>query len=220
MAYTVTDQDITNEMQVTLLETPNEGASYGSGLYTASEVAAALNYRLRDFYKRTGLVTKRTTDTGTNANQAEQNLPGDVIDILRVAYPDINGNTIAIMPGSATEADMFLSDEFGSNSAVDLPATFTLDTSGVLQILLLPPPNDNRAIDYVYVAQPTSLPTAPDGTHLECPDDFTPYIKYGALADLFGKTGETYDPVRAGMCEQLYELGVQMAKLLGTATSG
>ena len=212
MSYNVTDFNMTNEIQMHLLETPNSGASYSSGLYTSTEVAAAINYRLRDFYKRTGCVTKRVTDITTNANTTDQNMPNDVIDIIRVAYPNSSGTVSSILPGSELEQDLFQTDTYGSNAAIDVPQTYTLDVSGVLQLNMLPPPNASRTIDYVYVPQPTTLPTTPDGTLIECPTDFTPYIKYGALATLFGKSGETYDPVRAQLCEQIYELGVQLAR--------
>lgn len=212
MSYNVTDFQLTNEIQMALLETPNNGSSYSSGLYTASEVAAALNYRLRDFYKRTGIAIKRSTDYNTNANAVSQNLPVDIVDVVRVAYPDSNGDVVAIVPGSQLEEDIFTSDTYGSNAAIDVPQVYTLDVSGVLQLNLLPPPDASRTLDFVYVPQPTSLPSSPDGTLLECPTDFTPYIKYGALATLFGKSGETYDPMRAALCEQLYELGVQVAR--------
>ncbi len=212
MGYNVTDFQLTNEIQIALLETPNSGSSYSSGLYTSTEVAAALNYRLRDFYKRTGVTIKRSTDYSTNRDQVSQNLPNDVIDVVRVAYPDASGNVVAIIPGSQLEEDIFTSDTYGVDAAVEVPQVYTLDVSGVLQVNLLPPPDDSRTLDYVYVPQPTSLPTTPDGTLLECPTDFSPYIKYGALATLFGKSGETYDPMRAQVCEQFYELGIQVAR--------
>ncbi len=49
-------------------------------------------------------------------------------------------------------------------------------------------------------------------TTFSIPDDLTPFVKYGALADLFGKSGETYDPFREQICQQLYELGIDVAR--------
>lgn len=215
MSYSVTDSNLCNEIQMTLIETPNSGVSYGSGLYTSAEVAARLNYRLRDFYKRTKIVTKRdATNYAANANQREQNLPLDCIDVIRVAYPDTNGSVVALMPESIGATDMLVNDLWDSNAAVDQPGSYSLDNAGVKQLSFLPPPATARTVDFVYVPQPTTLASTPDTTLIECPDDFTPYLKWGVLADLFGKSGETYDPVRAGICNQLYELGVQMARLM------
>ncbi len=213
MAFSVTDFNICNTIQYHLLETPNGGVSYSSGLYITTEVSYDLNYRIKDFYKRTGLVVKHDgVNNSSIANQTDQNMPMDVIDLLRVAYPDVNGNIQPILRGSLEEETAYVGNLYGSAAAVDVPSIYTLDVSGVLQMSFFPPPNSSRVIDLTYVAQPTSLPTVPNGTLIEIPDDFTPYIKYGALADLFNKSGEVYDPFRAQICEQMYQLGIDVAK--------
>jgi hypothetical protein len=76
----------------------------------------------------------------------------------------------------------------------------------------MPPPDANSFARFHYTSVPTNLPSPPDMTILEISDDLTPFIKYGALADLFGKSGETYDPLRKQVCEELFELGVEAAQ--------
>src|SRR5437867_3180085 len=84
MAFTVTANSLYNEIQYTLMEPRDGGVTYPSGLYTPSEVADRLNHRLREFYKRTAAVVTRDTAITTLANTRDQNIPVDVIDIIRL----------------------------------------------------------------------------------------------------------------------------------------
>jgi hypothetical protein len=45
------------------------------------------------------------------------------------------------------------------------------------------------------------------------PDDFTWAVKFGALADLLGKDGQSYDPARAEYCEQRWQEGIELASI-------
>ena len=94
-----------------------------------------------------------------------------------------------------------------------MPYFYSIDTSKALCVNLFPAPSSAAVtLQLKYLPQLGTLPSTPNGTALNLPDDFTPFIKYGTLADLFGKTGETYDPARASICEQLFQLGVDTAK--------
>lgn len=215
MAYSVTDQNLYNEIQYHLLEVANNGASYGSGLYTTSEVVTTTNNRLQEFLKRTGCIVKRdNTNISSTANTNSVGLPADCIDVVRVGFPDTNGNIQAIPFGSTAETDTYVTNLRGdSSAAVDVPYIINLTvTSDVPQISMWPCPSASRTLDLLYTRRAATLPQTPDGTVVDCPDDFTPFVKYGALADLFGKTGETHDPVRADLCQSLFEMGVQLAR--------
>jgi hypothetical protein len=52
---------------------------------------------------------------------------------------------------------------------------------------------------------------------LSIPDDFTPYIVWGVLGEMFSKEGEASDPERAQYCRERYEEGVELARFM---TSG
>jgi hypothetical protein len=218
MAYTVTDQAVYNELQYHLLEAANSGASYGSGLFAVAEVVDRVQHRLSEFLKDTGVHVVRSTATSSTANVNAQSTPSDVLDVVRVGFPNSSSNTIPVPRGSALDSDLTKADNVGSNAAQDVPDYYTYDDAAIQTISFFPPPSASRAIDYLYVPQPTALPATPDGTVLDCPDDFTPFIKYGALADLFSKNGETHDPTRAAICEQLYQLGIDAARLLVSHT--
>lgn len=213
MSYNVTDRQLYNILQYTLIETPNNGASFGSNLYTVTEVTARANYRLDLFNKLSGIFTKNAvTDTvaSTVRNQVAVNL-ADLIDILEVSYNSGTGWNV-IPPGSATEADSFITDQVGAGASVTIPFFYTLDTAPLMSISLYPPPSSAGTLRMAYIPKIGLLPTVPDGTSITLSNDFTPYIKYGILADLFGKSGETYDPIRAQVCEQLFQVGAEVAK--------
>ena len=213
MAYSITDRQLYNSMQYTLLETPNNGASYGSGLYTAAEVASRTNQRLDLFNKLTAIHAKNNVTDAVTANVRNQTLTNlvDLVDMLEVSYkPTSTWNVLP--PGSATEADSFLGDQVGSDAAQSLPFFYAIEVAPLLEICLYPPPSSAGTLRMAYVPTLDNLSTTPDGTTIRLPDDFTPFIKFGVLADLFNKSGEAYDPVRAQLCEALFQLGVQTAQ--------
>ena len=57
------------------------------------------------------------------------------------------------------------------------------------------------------------LATAGAGVLLGVPDDFSPYIKWGALADLLGQDGQARDVARSAYCESRWQEGLQIAKV-------
>ena len=213
MSYTVTDRLFYNLIQYTLIEAPNNGASFGSGLYTSAEVVARTNYRLDLFNKLTAMYVKNNVTDAVIANvkgQKATNLT-DVIDMLEVSYkPSSTWKTIP--KGSSTEADAFLADQVGAGGTTSVPKIYTFDTAGLLAINLYPPPDTTGTLRMCYAPKIGTLPTTPDGTTINLPDDFTPYVKFGVLADLFNKQGEASDPVRGQLCEQIFQLGVSVAK--------
>jgi len=211
----MTDRQIINEIQYHLLETPNDGASYGSGLYTAAEVQARLQYKLYEFAKRTGYLVKRSVAISTTADRPYVDVPSDCIDIIRIAYPNSVGTMISIPLGSTMEAQTYVNDLVGTNSSVDVPYMYTTDvgvSADISRITLWPQPNASRTIDIIYIAKPTALNSTPNGTALEIPSDLCPFIKFGVLSDLFNKSGEAYDPQRAQLTAELFNLGVQVAR--------
>ena len=211
----VTDQNLYNECQMHLLETENNGASFGSGLYTVAEMVARTNYRLDLFNALTGVrVTynaSQTATTGVKGQDISTAAP-DMINPLYVFYSSDAGTTYYMLPkGSSLETDMYTTTQ----TAVTLPFHYALDSARVLNINLFPAPTfsgSNGKINLAYIPKIGVLPSTPNGTTISLPDDFTPFIKYGVLADLFRKSGETYDPVRAEICEQLFTLGVEVTR--------
>lgn len=198
-----------------LIETPTNGsAEPTTALFTRAEIMARCNYRQADFCKLTGCYPSFSTSllsTPAHITVAQNDItlavPEAAVDILEFAYDaDISTETI-IPKGAGFEATIF-TDE---TEAAEVPAFYQLDTAAPLYLRLSTPALTSSTVRLVYTALPTTLPSPGDSTVLVVPDEFCPFVKYGVLADLFGKSGETYDPLRAQVCENLYELGVQVA---------
>jgi hypothetical protein len=81
----MTDQDFFSVIQYHLLEPADGGIEYQSELYTDDELVSRTNFRLRDFYKRTNVVTARDITISTVANQRDQDHPDDMIGVIRLA---------------------------------------------------------------------------------------------------------------------------------------
>lgn len=194
------------------METPNNGASYASGLYTVAEVVGRFNFRANLFNKLTGAYTATGSQVATSGTKSQDvsTAAADLIDILAVFWSSDAGVSYEdLSVGSSFEADAYLSNQ----ASAATPILWALDTSKVLGITLIPAPlfsGSDGKLQLLYLPKLGTFPATPDGTSLSLPDDFTPFIKYGALADLFGKSGETYDPVRASICESLFQLGVEV----------
>ena len=80
------------------------------------------------------------------------------------------------------------------------------------QFGLSPTPGDVGTIGLLYIALAQTLTGNDIG--LVVPDDWTPYILWGALADLLGADGQSFDPVRSQYCQRRYQEGVELARLV------
>ena len=213
----VTDQQLYNLIQYSLLESADSGSTYLSGLYTVAEVVGRANYRLDLFNKLTNCIVNVSDHTLT-ANTRDQDLSSSIapwIDVLEITITQVDtSQTIYSIPkGSQMEADSFVTDQVGSNAAVAYPYLYTLDAAPILSISLLPPPSSAAGTMTVFhTPKISNLPTTPNGTALLIPDDLTPFIKFGVLADLFGDNDEANDPMRQKVCEMIFQLGVEITK--------
>lgn len=80
----MTDHDLYTLVQYHLIEPTDGGLTYTSDLYTPTEVAARTNFRLKEFYKRTNVITARDITLSTSPNERDQAYPDDMIDIIRL----------------------------------------------------------------------------------------------------------------------------------------
>jgi hypothetical protein len=78
-----------------------------------------------------------------------------------------------------------------------------------------PNPDDNGQLGVRYV--PYADVNFETCGRLPIPRMFTWAVKWGLIADLLKKEGEANDPVRAQAAEEIYAMGVNLAKVtLGT----
>lgn len=205
----ITDQAIFNEIQNSLLETPNSGASYSSGHWTASEVIGYANTRQQEFLKLTGiLLTRATLSTIPQINR--HTLPTAHITTHRVVYLSAAGVYTEIPRGDGYEADHGAADWPFNGTPV--PAIYTDGEVPTTQIQTMPAASAIGVLQVLFVALPAILTGL--GVALTVPDEFTPAIKWGIVSDMLGKVGRGQDPARAAWAEAQYQLGVEAAKVM------
>lgn len=207
VSCTVTDQDLVKYIQYHFLE-PATGDSWtGSEQFTLEDLTKALQRRRNQFLSDTGCVVTRTTGIPTTPGNPSMFLPDTVIAIRRLAFVTAGGTVYPLYPTD------ILSQRNYASTALYEPGTaysYSTGSSRPLEIDLAPPFAEPGTLDLIAVETGEDLdPTT--GVVLGIPDDYAPFIKWGAMADLLAKDGPARDPVRSAYCERRYHLGVLLA---------
>lgn len=141
--------------------------------------------------------------------------PQHIAIVLTVATPTPPPPVPIIVSSTAlTQVDTWELDngmtEWGTDTGT--PYAWHETTLPQQQIAIAPTPDDVGQIGLLYVALANVL----DGTGvaLTVPDDWTPYILWGTLGELLSSDGPSYDPVRAKYCQQRFDEGVELARLV------
>jgi len=202
-----TDQQVMTQLQYTVIEDPDGGQTWASGLWDMDEVIAYLNDRQNQFLKDTHF------QFGIALIDAVQgtyiyDLPDDWINTIRVLWINAAGETKEL-----TRSDIWEADYGMPNWSVvqGIPNIF-YDGDKPITLRVMPVPSENATIQIHYVPYAALLDGS--GELMTLPDEFVPSIKYGALADMFSKVGRAADPVRAEYCAKRYRMGVEIARLL------
>ena len=212
---TVTDRNLLDEIQYHTLETPDDGASLDSDMWTIGEWVDYLNARAVHFTAETKLILTRDAALATVIDQTQYDLGSgvntDLLEVHRVAWVDASGNSHGLLEGSTLTYDRLL-PTWTTSAASQEPETYIRAGRPQLKIEILPAPSAAGTLDILFTKRPAQLPQTPNATVLAIPDDFTPYIKYGAMADIFAKEGQANDPQKARYCEARYAEGILLAR--------
>jgi hypothetical protein len=194
---------IYSEIQRHLLESPIDGGLTWS-LWTADEVRGYLLQRLARFMVDTGLIRERRDVTGVTDRNVT--LPSDSLEVLRTVWNEAGTRNVLI------RADKWTLDNgaVGWETTTGTPVYYSEDTSSALGAEVAPTPSVPGTLELVIIAAPTLEKRC---SSINLPAIFTPYIKYGVMADMLSKQGEANDPQRATYCESRFSEGVELAKL-------
>src|SRR5262245_15312311 len=216
LSSTVTDRDIIQSVQFALLETATVQTSWtGTEQFTYTDITNALQNRMNQFLSDSAIVvTHSNVDWAVlTVGNLQQELSQNTIDIRRVAWLQD--------PPTPYYNTLWREDERSFTGGFPLwpgqpqtpPESYTIMGPPPLTIRIEPPTAADGTLDILTVdsttLNPSLLPTV-----LGIPDDLTPAIKWGVLADLLGKDGIASDQVRSDFCEKLYPQYVQLALLL------
>lgn len=203
----MTDQELLDELQRTVIEPPDLGVTWPSGLWTTAEIIGYANQRQDRMLKET-LVATSWLATALTPMQSQQDIPDGWL-ATRNAFLVYDGATVPLSPVSRREADLILPDW---GSTLDRPQWYIEEEWATRQLSLVPPPMLGGVL-HLYAAQ-VGFTLDGSGITLTIPDEFAPYLYYGVLADMFGKQGRAFDLPRAQYCEARYQEGVQLGQAL------
>src|SRR6266699_25486 len=210
LTYSVTDREIIQALQFHLLESASTQASWpGTAQFTYSQVTSAIQRRLNQFLSDTGVVVNRSIDS-TSTKNSRRSVPDTVIDVRRVAWIESNVYT------HLWEEDerALTASNMAWSTARDAPAAYSVMAIRPITLQIAPPPSAAGTVELLTVDTGPTLTPSSAATVLGIPDDLTPAVKWGALADLLAQDGEGRDLERAQFAEKRYQQYVALARLL------
>lgn len=211
--FTVTDHDLIKQIQYALLEDATSQTTWnGTSQFTLSDVINAIQRRRNQFLSDTGIVLTHSTQAASPPPISRETLTDTIIDIRRCAWLGASPFSYYKTMWREDEQSMTYSDLQWENTS-GTPNSYSVMAPPPLQLQVNPPPIASGTFDLVTVNSGANLTEGGAATILGIPDDLTPAIKWGALADLLGIDGQARDS-RANFCETRYQQFVQLARML------
>lgn len=208
----VTDIQLANTIIYRLLENGNANAAYPAlltDMFDPTEIANTMDRVQQQFLLDTGMIVTRTTIAGAVGNN-KYDLPTDSIRPRRVTWTDGSGVTSTLTQCDTWELDN-AADNWPSDNA-SVPIAWWETTLPQQRLAIALTPSAVGTIGLLYIQLAATLTGA--GVALTIPDDWSPYVLWGTLADLLGSDGPQFDPARASYCKRRYEEGVELARLV------
>lgn len=207
----VLDTYILNDSIYRLLENGNSDAAGTllTSMFSIQEIVDSMNRVQQAFLLETGAIVTRTTIAGI-VGKPKYDLPADSIRPRRLTWNDASDSLTRVLTQTDTwdldtGADHWPSDR-------DIPIAWWETTLPQQVVAVAKTPTNAGTIGLLYVALATTLTGA--GIAFTVPDDFTPYILWGTLSELFSSDGPAFDPVRATYCDQRFQEGIELARLI------
>lgn len=206
----MTDQALMTLLQQTMMEAPDGGTTWPSGLWSRAEVLAYMNERQNRLLKSCLFQLGLSAPIPLVPGQTRVALPQDWIATQDVVWRGQNGYIRALTRGDAFEADHGLGDWSGTRGT---PLLYMDYDASVLELQIAPTPTVAGTLEILYV--PQGAPLTGDGEVITLPTAYqAPVFKYSVLAEMFGKNGRGKNPEKAAYCQLREALGVQVAQIL------
>lgn len=197
-----------------IYRTLENGAADAAGtlltnMFSIQEIVDSMNRVQQEFLLDTGAVGKRTTIPGI-AGTSQYATPVDSIRPRRITWQDTSDSVIRSLTLDETWGLDHGSPGWPQDQ--DIPISWRENTNPQQTFSLALTPINNGTIGLLYIALATTLTGA--GIAFTVPDDWTPYLLWGTLAELLSSDGPSFDPVRAQYCSRRYDEGVELARLV------
>lgn len=208
---TVTDVDLMQTATYLLLENGNAdatGTSLLTTMFSLQMLIDTLDQKQQRFLLDTGCVTTRNTQA-TTPSVGDYALPGTTILIRRISWQPAGGAIKTLSRADTWELDNGMANW---PTTPGTPLVWWETTEPSLKVGIAPAPAGVGQMNQLLVELGTLLTGL--GIALVIPDDWAPYVMWGALGDLFGQQGAAYDPVRSAHCRRRYDEGVELARIV------
>ena len=210
LGYSITDQDLVVDIQNHFLEPPSEDSWAGTEQFDIDDLTTALQQRRDQFLAETGVRVTRFQQNTVTGDREE--LPDNVIDVRRLVWRrDTDSENFQLW--REDEWNMTAFDQSWPAGA-NPPIAYSVTATPPITIQLLPPPGagplNSAEMDLIVVQAGATLDPSV-GVPLGIPDDLAWVVKWGAMADLLAKSGQSRD-MRAQFCEARYKAGVEVAR--------
>ena len=217
IAYTATDVEVANNVLAALLESALAPGWVGTGQFTFAQLQVAMQNRLNRFLDDTGCRVAQQTIGGPSPTTDIAPLPEGTLDVRRAAWIPLPQTTPPANPAYPLgRLDEWAEQAYvpGAEQNPDQPVSYSVFGVGPQQIRSVPPPLNEGSLDLLLVMSgPTVNLNPASPVILGIPDDLSPALKWGALADILGTDGPSRDYSRAAYCEQRYQEFVQLARI-------
>lgn len=204
------DQDLLEHLQYMVLEPPDGGQSWPSGLWDREEVLDYLTQRQNRLIKETLLAVGEAAPVALAINTRTIALPQDCVKVIRVVWIGNNGVTRPVERSDAWGADHHLPTWPTATGAFPLVYIEQLEDTLTLTVAPAPAVAGQVLVQYVGTAPRLSG----DGELFGVPDPCLRPIFWGALADMVAKVGRGHDPRRGQHAELRYQLGREAIRLI------
>ena len=214
--FTVTDQSIITQIESMLLE--STAIPYnGTSMFSGAAIDNAVQNRMNQFLLDTGCVVEVNLVNGPTAPNSRLVLPDTLISLIRLAWQD-----------NLTElwTTLWRTDEYALNgytrawvTTSDIPTSYSIASAPPVTLQLAPRPIRTGSVQYIAVSDGPILNPQVSATIMPVLDDWTTYVKWGALADLLAMDGQVRDFERSQYCEQRYQEGVQACRIYPSLTN-
>lgn len=218
---TTTDREVVNALQYSLVEAVNDFSSSstwaGTEMFTMQDLVSALENRLNQFQTLTRRILYQSSQVVTTGDGL---VAVNVLEIERAVWMRLDGD------GNETQGLRLLqTDDLTAQKQAPRwlqqqgrPLSYSLVETQPPTIQLIPAPNDTGKL-YAYAIHKNAALDVSVGVVIDLPNDLVQFVKWGALADLLSRDGQSRDPERAAYCQQRWSEGVELMKIYASIIS-
>lgn len=214
-----TFQDRTLEPRTASSTTP----SMTTTMWTAAQIAAYMSNRQHQLIRESaplashyGYSGDADTSLPVSAGSESVTLTGNTVDVLRAAIVEYSSPGVVVSSVEVPRESSWTLDSWNDawETQSSTPEFYNEGLISPASVYIGPHSPAAAGLDVILIETAPTLNNT--GVPIAVPDELSPYILYGSLADALQGAGEPNDPIRAKYCLQRWQEGVALAKMIST----